>query len=318
MALRTPFANDAKTYGFEWLRFMVETGDVQEGVLGMQASALDFKVTLGTTGLRTTVNAGAAFVKGDSGVAGVGLSQGLFVVVNDANIVDADTLAAADPTNPRIDQVCLRVRDSSDLGTGADDATIVHLTGTPTAGATLDNRNGAAALPNDHLRLADILVPAAAATLLAGNVRDRRPWARGAFFALANAVTTDLTFSSTTYSPLATWTTPRLECSGAPLRVLYGANFLSVSTGGNMSTIPAVDAATVANMDRIAYNQGAAAGIAIAGFGYEWVLSVAAGSHLVDVYTRMITGNASLARGTASAPPQITIEELVRQNASNN
>src|SRR5881398_122587 len=177
MVFRTPAFNDSKTYGFEWLRYIAESGDVQEGVI----NAGDLKVTAAAGGgMRVDIAAGAAFVKGDSGVAALGLTQGLFTVINDAAIPNAVTLNTSDATNPRLDQICLRVRDSSDLGTGADDATLLVVTGAATAGATLTNRNGAAALPNDHVRLADVLVPAASAAVTAGNIADRRPWARGA------------------------------------------------------------------------------------------------------------------------------------------
>lgn len=79
-------------------------------------------------------------------------------------------IAAADPANPRIDQVVLLpgVTDSQVPTTAV-------IVGTPTAGATLDNRNGAAALPVQRIRLADVLVPAAATQILTANLRERRP-----------------------------------------------------------------------------------------------------------------------------------------------
>jgi hypothetical protein len=177
MALRTPAFNDARTYGFEWLRNMLE-GALQEGVFDTN----DFKVTAAAAGLqRVDVAAGRALVKGDTGVPTAGLSQGLYLIVNDAAIANAVTLTAAHATLPRLDQITLRVRDSADLGSPADDAVLEVVTGVPTAGATLDTRNGAAGVPNDAIRIADVLVPAASTAVVAGNVRDRRPWARGAF-----------------------------------------------------------------------------------------------------------------------------------------
>lgn len=179
MTLKIPFPNDAKTYGAEWLRYAAETAGIQEGVVG----AGDFKVTAAAAGgMRVDIAAGAAYVKGDSGTPGTGVSQGLYLAVNDASIPNAVTLPASNGTDPRVDQIALRVRDNSDLGTGADDLTLLYLSGSATAGATLDNRNGAASLPGDHLRLADVLVPAGSTAVTAGNIRDRRPWARGAHF----------------------------------------------------------------------------------------------------------------------------------------
>lgn len=176
MALRTPYANDAKQYDFGYLRHFAETLLNSEGVANY---ATDMVVTNAATGLKVDIAAGAAWVKGDSGTPAMGLSQGLFSVVNDAAVSNAVTLPAAHATNPRLDQIVLKVRDSADLGSGADDAIFDYVQGTPTAGATLLNRNGAAALPNDCLRLADVLVPAAATNLVAANIRDRRIPASG-------------------------------------------------------------------------------------------------------------------------------------------
>lgn len=176
MTLRTPYANDAKQYDFGYLRHLAETLLNSEGVANY---ATDMVVTPAGTGLRVDIAAGAAWVKGDSGTPAMGISQGLFSVVNDAAVTNAVTLPTADPTNPRLDQIVLKVRDSADLGSGADDALFEYVQGTPTGGATLSNRNGAAALGNDRLLLADVLVPATATNLTAANVRDRRIPANG-------------------------------------------------------------------------------------------------------------------------------------------
>jgi hypothetical protein len=186
MTLRTPAFNDARTYGFEWLRNALEVGLINEGVIG----ANDFLTTPAAAGLmRVDVASGRAVVKGDSGTPGAGLSQGHYLVVNDAAIPNAVTLTASNGTNPRLDQIVLRVRDTADLGSGADDALLEVVTGTATAGATLDNRNGAAALPNDAIRLADVLVPAGSTAVTAPNVRDRRPAARGTYARITGSIT---------------------------------------------------------------------------------------------------------------------------------
>lgn len=75
----------------------------------------------------------------------------------------------ADPTNPRIDQVVLV---PGTIDTQVPSVQIIP--GTPTAGATLLNRNGVAAIPPQRTLLADILVGAAVATITNGNIRDRR------------------------------------------------------------------------------------------------------------------------------------------------
>lgn len=86
--------------------------------------------------------------------------------------------------NPRIDQIVLHVYDASAAGDSSGQylAAIEPITGTPTSGATLDNRSGApdlqVALANSkaYILLADVLMPAGASTVSAGNVRDRRPF----------------------------------------------------------------------------------------------------------------------------------------------
>lgn len=198
MTLRIPFANDAKQYDFGYLRHLAETLLNSEGVANYTT---DFVVTNAATGLRVDIAAGAAWVKGDSGTPAMGISQGLFSVVNDAAVTNAVTLPAAHATNPRLDQIVLKVRDSADLGSGADDAIFDYVQGTATAGATLLNRTGAAALPNDCLLLADVLVPATATNLTATNVRDRRIPANGR--AMRSIPTTETT-TSTSYVDLAT------------------------------------------------------------------------------------------------------------------
>jgi len=76
---------------------------------------------------------------------------------------------AAHATLPRIDRVAIRLRDAFH-GEAANDVSFQILTGTATAGATLANLNGAAAVPGSHLLLANILIPAAATTIVNANI----------------------------------------------------------------------------------------------------------------------------------------------------
>lgn len=82
----------------------------------------------------------------------------------------AVTVPASDPTNPRIDAVVAEAPADPDATTPS----FRVITGTATGVATLDNRTGAAAIPAAALHLADVLVPAGATSIIAGNVRDRR------------------------------------------------------------------------------------------------------------------------------------------------
>ena len=148
-------------------------GAVQPGVW----DATDFKV-VPDTNMLLSVLSGFALVPADHPG-----NQGLYHIENTSSNVGA-TITAAHATLPRIDQVMLVVNDPAmDPALGSALPVIQVLPGVPTAGTTLDTRAGAVAtFPSASIRLADVLVPAAATSISAGNIRDRRTWARGAFF----------------------------------------------------------------------------------------------------------------------------------------
>lgn len=79
-----------------------------------------------------------------------------------------------DPTNPRIDQVFLRILDQQHDGGGSNLAQIQVVDGTATGGATLDNRTGVGATPANSILLADVLIPATVTSVQTANIRDRR------------------------------------------------------------------------------------------------------------------------------------------------
>lgn len=148
------------------------------------------------------IAAGLAGVFGDT-VAG----QGLYVAYNDAAVNLA--VSAAHATLPRIDRVCLRVRDAFH-GDAANDFSFVTVVGTATAGATLANLTGAAAVPANHLLLANVLVPAAAASIVTANIDatvlrgidapDRARAGKTAVQSIPNATLTVLTWDTETGS----------------------------------------------------------------------------------------------------------------------
>lgn len=80
------------------------------------------------------------------------------------------TASAADPTNPRIDLVVLGPASSQNSSIPVPRV----VKGTATVGATLANRTGAPAVPAGAILLADILVGAAATTILTAQIQDRR------------------------------------------------------------------------------------------------------------------------------------------------
>ena len=76
------------------------------------------------------------------------------------------------PGLPRVDRVVVKIRDQNVSGGGdiATDGKFSTVPGFPTAGATLSNLSGAAAVPTNSFLLANVLVPAGATVLTAGNI----------------------------------------------------------------------------------------------------------------------------------------------------
>lgn len=139
----------------------VPSAAVQEGIV----SDGDLQVTPGA-GLVLNYAAGTAWITDDSGTLATGALLPATITASSV------TVGTADGTNPRIDQIIVTL-------TGHNTGTVSVLAGTPTAGATLDNRNGAAALPSNAIRLADILVPISfvGPFVVDTHIRDRRAWA---------------------------------------------------------------------------------------------------------------------------------------------
>jgi hypothetical protein len=82
------------------------------------------------------------------------------------------TITTANASLPRIDIVTLAPSANVDSNVPQ----VLVIAGTPTAGASLSNRTGAPALPAGRILLADVLVPAAATSILTAQIRDRRPY----------------------------------------------------------------------------------------------------------------------------------------------
>lgn len=309
MALKTPYPNDSKPYGFEWLRVAHEL-DLQEGVL----ASTDFRTTAAAAGgMRVDVAAGTAAIKGDSGVAAAGLSQGLYIAVNDAAIPNAVTLGGSNATLPRVDQIVLTVNDTSDLGSASDALTLTAVPGTPTSGATLDNRNGAQALPANAIRLADVLVPAASSAVSAGNVRDRRPWARGASAYWRSTPGGDYATGSGVESLLVAL---RAECSGAPIRLTATASMAAVAVPLGLRLAVKIDGTIAPSGVSAAVQRGAA--------GDETPMSVninvvpVPGSHVFSLHYGGTAGATTNVYNTADLAPQFSFAENLAGFASLN
>jgi hypothetical protein len=296
--------NSSITVPFQRMRQLLEDTALQAGVVGIN----DLKVAQRGAGANMSVDVagGMAYVEITSGTR-----NGLGHVTSDAttNVV----VTASNGTNPRIDQIILRWNDTS-IPTGSGNIpTLAVLTGTATGGATLDNRTGAAALPADSIRLADILVPTSSTSVTTANIRDRRPWARGAYGrrlqSTANYTRTSNVMALADANNLQT----RVECTGMPIRCVLQASWQAATLGKQISVdtmtdgvatgLPVVDNAAAANVSQV---------LCIA-----WDLVPSAGSHLIGLGFLSVDNVTTVALlANASVPLTFTIEEIVRPNNS--
>lgn len=231
MALSVPRFLPTKTYLGQDVRHTLAATGVQAGVLAL-SGATEFQVTQDTG-----ANMNSKVAQADSGAWIFGTDttrQGAYHVYNDAAVTLTHTSANA--TNPRVDQVVLRVYDSSVIGGGTDAAQLEVIAGTPTSGATLANRSGAVdlttiAAPKSMIRLADVLIPAASTAVTTANIRDRRLWARGA---LATQIGSG---ANLTVVPASTWTDASTQIPAFSLEV--GANPIGGVLGCSFQTLSA-------------------------------------------------------------------------------
>jgi hypothetical protein len=130
-------------------------------VPGIVASG-DFLVTqTGTPSRAVSVAAGFAFVPGTNSSP----AQGAYHVYNDAAVTVSIT--AADPTNPRIDVICVTVPDAYYLG-ASNTPILQAIAGTPAGSPS------APAIPANSLALANVAVAANATTIVNANITDGR------------------------------------------------------------------------------------------------------------------------------------------------
>jgi|SRR5882672_1913316 len=111
-----------------------------------------------SSGMNITVNAGTAFVQGTASA-----TAGIYTACLDTTATL--TVTASDPANPRIDNVIAQVVDN---GNATSTTTINIQAGTPASSPV------APTLPSNSLLLATIAVGALAASIVAGNITDKR------------------------------------------------------------------------------------------------------------------------------------------------
>lgn len=289
-------------------RLALYGGAPQAGVFG----ATDWKVSELDAGpamsVKVRADQGCARVDGGSVTA-----QGGYVVAPHSAAVEL-TVPASDVTNPRVDRLVLQVRDGAHDGSGAYDARLRVLAGAPTVGATLDNAAGTtsrAALPTGSVLLAEWVTGANVSSIGNGVIRDRRPWARGAFTRIARG-SADYVVTNTAYALLdAANLQPRIECSGVPLKVSLHASQDSPSTGAGYMSLR-VDGMQEHEVQTALNNSALGAPLAA-----KAPLLPAPGSHLIAPYVRSSNGAGWRVRSDSDTQLYFVVEEIVRQNASN-
>lgn len=291
------------------------TAALQEGIL----TAGGLKVTPGA-GLALNYAAGRALITDDAGVS----AAGMLLPVN-VSAGATVTIAANASGNPRIDQIILTM---TDWNTG----TVSVLQGTATVGATLDNRTGAAALPSNAIRLADILMPNAFAGPFVQNthIRDRRPWAKGAYKRIVRntdaAGTDDYSINATGTAVLldSANLNPRMEFSGVPVRATLKARILQTSSAAlaqlallvnsagldGATTAPGGTGPFTAQMPTVGNDSGGPVSLS-----YDFI--PAAGSHTVGWAVATLSAGTLNFFARATYPLQMTVEELLVVNESN-
>jgi len=281
-----------------------------------RAAGVNMSVDIAAT---TAENGIAALVQGDA-VTG----QGLYAVAPHSAVIN-EAITAAHATLPRVDRVILEVLDTTHDASGSNLVRTRVVDGTATAGATLDNLSGVASVPDSALLLADVHVPAADTTISNSQIRDRRKWARGAYCRIMRN-TSNYTIASSTVALIdGTNLAPRIECSGAPVRVRLEGVF-HAGSGSGVGTIfsPQVDSAGVDGMVSVGGTATLTNGLLRAtpqeGSSpvVEWVTTPSAGSHIIaPAWGRLPSGTVTMFV-SATQPLIWTIEEIVRQNTKNN
>jgi hypothetical protein len=164
-----PFAIEALTYNAEIARraiyMMLARGATIGSVAGGLVGATDCQLTAGS-GMAVDVSAGEAVVPGSTSAT----QSGYYARVSSSSVL---SIAASDPTNPRVDRISLVVKDAAYSG-AANELVLAVETGTPTSGATLANKetHGVAAAPASSLTLGFCLVPTKAASIVSGDIEN--------------------------------------------------------------------------------------------------------------------------------------------------
>ena len=252
----------------------------------------------------TKVGAGSIWLRQDTAA-----TEPVFVTHHRLTAITTLPHAANGTGNPRVDSVI------ATYNYGAEPLLSV-IQGTPTAGASLDNRNGAPGgsggpgVAAGSIVIRDVLIAAGAAANTIADSRDRRPWARGAY-SRRNASGLDQTGLSATVPTVIANTAQRLECSGFPVHMSLRGNWINAASN-SLRIFPFVDG--VLHPDFTAAGSGImqraiAAGAAQALWGCDWDFIPTAGSHLF-AWGYAVSGGAVTIQVGVNNPLQSIVEEI--------
>jgi len=158
MTLQTPPSwLQAGSYPAQYDRLTAQALWATTGIIGSSSLAVSPNSPVG---MSVRVASGWAAIVGTTTS-----NMGVYTIFNDATVVQ--TIATADPTNPRIDLVCATVRDAYYSGAN-NDVIFQVIAGTP-AGSPV-----APSLPANSISLATVAVGAAVTQINSGNITDTR------------------------------------------------------------------------------------------------------------------------------------------------
>lgn len=321
MAKRDPLYLDADATthlpSYNGLEMRGALNAFQPGVVG----AGDFKVTAGA-GLTLDSAAGRGVVLPTAGAV---VFPGLYYAVDDASENSATfertgggTGIPANPsTNPRLDAVVIHVYDHALDGSGRRAWVREYVPGVAASGAALGGT--LPSLPSSSLLLAEVLVPANNPTTIpSANIRDRRPWAKGAHTLItrrANAAGgSDYTTTSTGFVDIdAANLARRVECSGVTVKLRVAGRWQNSGTSKMVMRM---------NMDGTAIDGevGPAkvppAANTSESFDFTYEATPSAGSHVFSPAWLMFGGTGTIL-ASGAFPFQFSVEEVGRQNSDN-
>lgn len=315
MTVRVPEFLPSNAYTFQSFRYALQQMRDQAGVV----TGTDMKVSQHAAGANMTVD----IATGNGWINGASIAQqGFYHTFNDATL-NVGNFNAADPFNPRIDQVIIAVEDASVAGTNNDGKAVI-IQGTAVAGAQAVDPNSAgyrsgaasdasirASYPN-FLRLCDVAVPATATSILNSYIIDRRPWANGASYTYTNQTAGAYSTIAGVYEYVdINNMSVRLETQQPAVEVIFSAaTALGATFNGFFQIL--IDGLAVNSWERD--NSGGGLADSNMPITIHTAYGVAAGTHLYQVQFK----TSAFGLGFNIGPATFSVREIMTGANSNN